>query len=113
MHVGDQFTSATSWAGGIADDAGPGASDRGCTQQPMASYRGTYPPNTGLYLGSSRATRVSWAIALSFMNLGGTSGYSTNMDMGWRSKRGNGLWLCGVTGDEATNPGIVQAQNIP
>lgn len=47
-----------------------------------------------------------------YLNLGGTSGYSTKMDMHWDSKRGRGVWLCGITGDEATNPGIIHSQNI-
>jgi hypothetical protein len=112
MRVGDERTSAQHWAGGIGDDAGAGSYNRGCIQQPMGSYANHYPRGTELYLGSSRATRIGWVVGLPFMNLGGTSGYSTNMDMAWKVLRGNGVWLCGVTGDVTRTPGVVYSQNV-
>lgn len=112
MRVGDQKTAVQTWAGGVGSDTGSGAFDRGCIQSPMSSYRGTYPPGSGLTIATSRATRSSVAVTTPYLNLGGTSGYSNKMDMHWDSKRGRGVWLCGITGDEASNPGIVHAQNI-
>ena len=112
LRVGDQKTAVQTWAGGVGSDTQAGAYDRGCIQSPMSSYRGTYPAGTGLTISSSRATRSSVAVSTPYLNLGGTSGYSTKMDMHWDSKRGRGVWLCGITGDEATNPGIIHSQNI-
>lgn len=109
--VNTKTATATSWAGGVGDDTGSGSEFRSCLSSPQSNYRGNYPVNTGLYRGSSRATKIGFTADLGPVNVGGTSGHSSNLDMEWAAKRGNGIYLCGLFGDVTGNFGIIFAQN--
>lgn len=112
LHVGDQTVNPSSWAGGVADDTGSGAEYRSCDTYPRYQYRGRYPKGTSLHINSSRATRIGFAADIGLLHVGGTSGYSTNVSLAWDSLRGNGVYLCGQTGDEVTDPGVIYSQNM-
>jgi hypothetical protein len=111
MAVGDQTIVPVSWAGGIAANHGAGSESLGCSAEPRLSHRGNYPANTFFYKGSSKATRIGFAVGLPLANLGATSGYSSNVDMSWDVKRGNRIYLCGQTGDETGTPGVIYSAN--
>lgn len=104
---------ATTWLGGVADDTGAGSEFIGCDQYPQNKYRTSYPRGTGFYKGSTTAKRIGLAVDVGPINVGGTSGYSENLDMGWDAVRGNGIWLCGDADHVTGAPRIIHAQNRP
>ena len=67
-----------------------------CFSGTRASSRVSFPAGSGFSVSTSTATKISWAVGLGYVNLGGTSGYSTNVNEGRQAKRGSGIYLCGA-----------------
>jgi hypothetical protein len=102
---------ATTWVAGVANDAGAGAAYQGCSVAPQNGFRTSYPVGSGYKKASTTATRISVAADVGPINIGGSSGYSTELDVSWNSVRGQGMWLCGKRDDLTGAPGVIHAQN--
>jgi hypothetical protein len=71
---------AMRWTGGAQDD---GYTYLNCNDLPMANYQTVYQGGTQLYVSSSRASKVGFAIDVAGVRLGQTSGYSTYVEFDW------------------------------
>ena len=110
-YVGDDHTQATTWAAGTYSETGSGSGYKDCFSGTRASSRVSFPAGSGFSVSTSTATKISWAVGLGYVNLGGTSGYSTNVNEGWQAKRGSGIYLCGANDLITGKPGVIYAED--
>jgi len=102
---------ATRWVGGVSPKRAPGAYFVGCRSHPQSDYRKSYPAGSFFHKSTTRATRIGAAVDVGPITVGGTSGYSTQVDMKWDITRGRGIWLCGNEDAITGSPGVINAQN--
>lgn len=96
---------ASLWRAGARDDGQfPRTS---CAASPHRSY---FSRGMSFYRGSSRASRIGFALDVGPVNLGQTSGHSVSVYMSWTDIRNNGIYLCGNNGPPTT-AGVIYASD--
>jgi hypothetical protein len=108
--VNTKVRNPVEWVGGVGSSTASGSEFIGCDQSPQSGHRTSYPAGTSFERSDSSAAKIGGAVDIGPISLGATSGYSTQMDMKWVSKRGKGIWLCG-TNYGVTRAGVIHAQN--
>jgi hypothetical protein len=101
---------ATQWVAGVSTSALPGSEFIGCSNSPQSSNRTSYPVGSYFHRKTNNAAQIGLAVDIGPISVGAKSGYSTNVESRWDSKRGNGIWLCG-TNSGVTTAGVIHAQN--
>jgi hypothetical protein len=84
---------ATKWLGGTGSTGSLTQYD--CYDAPQSSYRNNQLNGSFFSTSSSRAAKFSGSANFSYISLGATSGYSTNIDLHWDWNLGRGGYSCG------------------
>lgn len=84
---------ASKWLGGTGSTGSLTQYD--CYDAPQSSYRNNQLAGSFFSTSSSRAAKFNGAANFSYISLGATSGYSTNIDLHWDWNKGRGGLSCG------------------
>lgn len=103
---------AVSWVQSVGSNRNAGSEFIGCANSPQKDHRSDYPVNSGFIRNTSSASKIGAAVDLGVIKVGAQSGFSTELDVRWDSKRGHGIWLCGTNYFPKT-AGVIHAQNRP